>query len=287
MSESPYIFSVTQSDFEDKVLATSHRVPVLVDYWAAWCGPCQMLTPVLAKLADAYQGKFLLVKINTDEQQRLALEHGIRSLPTLRVFKDGEVVDEMLGVQPEGTLRAMLDRYIARESDQRRTTALEARRRGDIERALNLLNQAAQADPDNHRVRLDLADLLMERGALDQAEEILRALPVTVQEEQEVKVLLARLEFMRIARDAPDAATLERALAGDPANCEVRHQLGARRVLAGDYENAMGQFLEIVRRDRNYRDGAGRKSLLAVFDVLGGKGELVNRYRSLMFNALH
>lgn len=153
--------------------------------------------------------------------------------------------------------------------------------------ALALLEQAAQMDPDNHRVQLDRARILLERGEVDQAESLLNALPRDVREDTEAKALLGRVEFTRSAAGAPDIATLENRIAAEPKDSQARYQLAARKVLAGDYEGALEQLLEILQRDRNFRDGAARKAMLTIFNLLEGKGELVSRYRSRMFNALH
>lgn len=287
MSASSYMFDVTEADFEAKVLENSYKSPVLVDFWAAWCGPCKMLMPLLARLADEYQGKFLLAKVNTDEQRTLAMQFNIRSIPTVKLFKNGQVVDEMLGAQPESVIRQLIERHMVRESDNLRARAETAYRAGDLTQALALLEQAARLDPDNHRVRLDLAGILLEQDALDQAERILNDLPREVRDEPEAGALLGRLEFARIAAGAPDTATLEKTVAAQPANNEARYQLGARKVLQGDYEGALDQLLAILQRDRGFRDEAARKAMVAVFNLLGGKGEVVTRYRSRMFNALH
>lgn len=287
MSDSPYIFDVTDSDFTVKVLENSHKVPVLVDFWAEWCGPCKILMPLLAKLANEYRGKFLLAKVNTDEQGVLAAQFNIRSIPTVKVFKNGQIVEEMLGAQPESVIRALIERHIVRESDLLRARAEAAYQAGDVAQALALLEQAAQMDPDNHRVQLDRARILLERGEVDQAESLLNALPRDVREDTEAKALLGRVEFTRSAAGAPDIATLENRIAAEPKDSQARYQLAARKVLAGDYEGALEQLLEILQRDRNFRDGAARKAMLTIFNLLEGKGELVSRYRSRMFNALH
>src|SRR5690606_6986674 len=157
MSESPYIFDVTDSDFTVKVLENSYKVPVLVDFWAEWCGPCKMLMPLLAKLADDYQGKFLLAKVNTDEQVARAAQFNSRSIPTGKIFKHGRIVEEMLGAQPESVIRGLIERHIVRESDHLRASAEAAYQAGDAAQALALLEQAARMGPDNHRVHLDRA----------------------------------------------------------------------------------------------------------------------------------
>ncbi len=287
MSDSPYIEDhVTEADFPKRVLQASRRVPVLVDFWAEWCAPCRMLMPVLAKLADEYQGRFLLAKINTDEQQALAARYGIRSLPTIKVFKNGEVVDEFMGVQPESAIRALLERHIERPSDRLVEQAAAALKGGDQARARSLLEEAMDGDPANPRVKIALARTLMQAGEPERAEILLDDLQGEAREQPEVKALKAQLAFARIAAEGPGREVLERRVATAPSDLEARYRLSAHQVLSGEFEAAMGQLLEVLRRDRGFRDDAARKALLALFEILGG-GELVHRYRSRMFNILH
>ncbi len=146
MNDFPFIFSVTQEDFAQRVLENSRRVPVMVDFWADWCGPCHMLMPILTKLTQEYQGQFLLAKVNSDEQQALASQYGVRSLPTVKLFKSGDVVDEFMGVQQESTIRQLLERHIERESDKIRLQAEQALEANDTEKAHLLLQQATALD---------------------------------------------------------------------------------------------------------------------------------------------
>lgn len=286
MSDSPYIHDVTQETFADQVLQASKGVPVLVDFWADWCAPCHMLTPILSKLADEYQGQFIVCKVNSDEQQALAAQYGIRSLPTVKLFKNGQIVDEFMGVQPESAIRALLEQHIERESDKVRKVAAQALRAGDTPQALQLLQQAAAMDPGNARVKIDLARVLMLAGESERAEIILDDLKGDEREQPEVKALKAQLGFARIAAEEPDTAGLAQRVASEPENLTARYRLAAHRIVMGDFEGAMELLLEIMKRDRKFEHDAGRKGLLAVFDILGS-GELVNRYRSKMFNYLH
>jgi putative thioredoxin len=286
MAESRYITEVRGDNFASQVLENSKRVPVMVDFWAAWCAPCQMLMPILAKLAEEYQGKFLLAKVNTDEQSSLARQYGIRSLPTVILFKDGKPVDQFLGAQPESAIRKVLDRHILRESDRLCADAQAAYERGQISRALASLRKAAEMDPDNAEVQIDLASILLEEGDHAQAESILNALPREVRDEPRVNGLRGLLDFARIAAEAPDAAVLEAEISTSPANSEARLQLAARRVLSGEFEGALDQLLEVLRTDPAARDRA-RGYMVSIFNLLGGKGDVVSRYRTAMFNALH
>lgn len=287
MAASPYVYDVTQETYQQLVVENSRHVPVLADFWADWCGPCKMQLPVLLKLADAYQGKFLIAKINTDEQRRLAELHNIRSIPTMKLFRDGQVVEEILGAQTESTLRTLLDKYVARESDSLREQALQRAAAGDVEGALAILCDAAAKDPDNPRAQLDYLRTAMEAGRVDEAEQALTAMPRDIRESAEIRRYAALVEFARRIAGAPDRAALEQRVAKDADDLEARDLLAARLALAGDAEGALEQYLEILRRDRRYGDDAGRRGLLAMFELLGNQGPLVNRYRSQMFTLLH
>ncbi len=285
MSDSQYAFDVTRETFAQYVIENSHKVPVLVDFWADWCAPCKALMPILARLAEEYQGRILVAKVNSDEQGELAAQFGIRSLPTVKIFKNGTVVDEFMGAQPEGVIRDMLARYIVRPSDALRNQALDALHGGDAAKALTLLEQAIAMDPDYPALKIDLAGLHLQMGQDAQAKTILEALPAEVREQDEVRQLLSQLHYASLAEGAPDAATLRAGIEQDPADLAARQQLAALSIAAGDFETALAQFLEIMKRDRGFNDDAGRKGLLEVFDMLGG-GEQVQRYRRQMANLL-
>ncbi|MCP4409961.1 MAG: thioredoxin [Gammaproteobacteria bacterium] len=287
MNDFPFIFSVTQEDFVQRVLENSRQVPVIVDFWADWCGPCHMLMPILTKLAQEYQGQFLLAKVNSDEQQTLALQYGVRSLPTVKFFKDGNVVDEFMGIQQESAIRQLLERHIERESDKIRLQAEQALEANDTEKALLLLQQAIALDPMSSMVKITMAQALMQTGESERAEILLDDLQGEDREKPKVKSLKARLAFARIAAETPDNAILESTLSLEPDNLRVRYQLSAQRIISGDYEAAMDHLFEIMRRDRKFENDAGRKGLLSVFEILGDKDKLVPRYRSKMFNILH
>jgi putative thioredoxin len=286
-TQTSYEFDVGGADFDVRVLEASRSVPVLVDFWAAWCGPCQSLGPILSRLAAEYGGRFLLAKVDTDTGRQLAADHGIRSLPTVRLFKGAATVAEFMGLQPEPAIRALLDEHVPRASDDQRVLARELREAGDRAGALAALGDAARADPDNFGIQADLIDLLVDTGALDDAEQRLRALPAGRRQDHQFLVLEARLGFARIAQDAPDTIGLEGAIEADPSDCDARYRLSARQVAAGDYEAALEQLLQIMRRDRRYGDDAGRKGMLSVFEILGAHDEVVDRYRSKMAAALY
>ena len=287
MNNVQHIIDVTNDTFDTLVVEQSRRVPVLVDYWADWCGPCQMQMPVLKKLVEDYGGKFVLAKVNTDEQRELARAHGIRSLPTMRLYKNAEMVEEILAAQTESTLRILLDRHIERESDTIRERATSAWQQGRHSEALKMLHDAHLAEPDNHQLTLAYAELKMRQGQLDDAAELIASLPRDVRDEKEASRMSALLEFALVTRDAPSMAELESVVEDNPDNLEARHQLAAWYVLDNRMVQALEAFMQLLQRDRGFRDDAGRKGLLAVFELLENEGELVSSYRRKLFNLLH
>ena len=280
------LLDVTASSFETDVIEESFRRPVLVDFWAEWCGPCKMLMPVLAQLVEAYAGKFRLAKVNSDEQQGLAGQFGVRSIPTVMCFRNGQVVDQFMGVQPESAIRALIDRYVERPSDRIREQAMAKLASGDGAGAVADLRAAVESDPDHHVLKVDLAQALLASGDAAAAENQLNLLPMDVHEQEAVKQLRARLVFAKRLNGA-DLASLEQAVADDESNPEALERLAAAYMVAGRSEAAMDLYLKLMQRHRSYGDNAGHKGLLAAFEVLGPRHELVNQYRRKMVALLY
>ncbi len=285
MADSPFIIDVTQENYQ-QVMEASSGVPVLLDFWASWCQPCQVLMPILARLAEEYQGKFLLGKLNTEEQQEIAAQFGIRSIPTVKLFRDGQPVDEFMGALPEQAVREFLDRHVARESDAQVALARERLLAGSANDAIALLNEARQADPDNPRVALTLAEAQAAMGDVVAAEATLDSLPANEQDKPEVATLRSHLYFEGQVAGAPAATELEARLAADPGDTQALYQLALRKVIEQDYETAMELLLQLMQKDRSFGDDAGRRVLLKVFELLGDDPR-VGGYRRRMAGLLH
>ncbi|HIE55565.1 MAG TPA: thioredoxin [Chromatiaceae bacterium] len=286
MSNSPYIIEVTEDNYQQAVVDQSFQKPVLVDFWASWCQPCQMLMPILANLAEAYGGKFILAKINTEEQQGLAAQFGIRSIPTVKLFRNGQAVDEFAGALPESEIRAFLDQHIPRESDAQVEQARELLRQGNSDAALELLERAKASDPGNSRVDIVLAQAHAASGNTERALEILNALPQDAQDDPEASALKGMLHFEALLSSAPPEGELEQRLANDENDSQSRHLLAAYKVVKQDYEGALELLLGLMRKDRNNGDDAARKEMLRIFSLLG-EDPLVARYRNRMMNLLY
>ena len=284
MADSPFIIDVTADNFSAVVLEGSMKQPVLVDFWADWCQPCQALMPVLSKMAEQSQGLFILAKINSDQNQDLAQQFGVRSLPTVKLFKNGQPVDEFMGALPESQIQAFIDQHIDRESDKIHARAIEALQVNDQEAALKLLQQANAMDPERVQIAVDLATLMADVGQSPEAATLLKTLPKEEQGSAIVAALLARLEFAGSAESLPDLETLKaQAAEGD---LEAKLQLSNKLVAAGNHEPAMIQLLEIMQKDRGFKDDIGRTTLLKIFDMLGAD-PLVEQYRRKMFSFLY
>jgi putative thioredoxin len=278
---------VTQENFASQVVEASHQQPVLVDFWATWCGPCQSLMPILEQLAQSYQGKFILAKVEIDSQQALASQFGVRSVPTVKLVKNGQIVDEFTGALPESQIRAFLDKHIESESEQRMQLALARYQAGESDAALAEMGQILQDDPDNENNKIIYANILLRENHLDEAKQWLATLSVEAGLKPEVRAMQAQLEFIEIVQHTPDTATLEKQLREDPRNSEARYQLSAHAILQGQFEVAFEHLLEIVKHDRGYNDDAGRKALLKLFELLGENHELVSSYRRKLAMALN
>ena len=288
MTEHSLITNITANNFELDVLLASRDIPVLVDFWADWCQPCKMLAPALEQLASEFEGAIRITKLNSDEEPELASRFGIRSLPTVKLFRDGQVVNEFSGVIPLAGIRAFIEPYLLKASDNLLKTAETALKENDLQKALTLLKEARETDPDNFRIHPLLVESLLRTGDYQEAEHILKSLPINIQQDNEILKLTARLEFAKQAKQIPKSPeTLEATLQTDPDNLDARYQFSMLNVINGNYETAMENLLEIIRRDRSYKDDGGRKALINVFELLDNQGPLVRKYRGLLSSALN
>jgi putative thioredoxin len=254
----------TAENFMTDVVEASNSKPVLVDFWAPWCGPCRTLMPLLDRIADDYAGRFTLAKVNTEEQPQLAAHFQIRSIPTVLLIHRGEVVEQFVGLQPEPAIKALLDRYVA---------------------ALEEVHEPATAQASERPA--DTATRRLEQRDAEGAAAAIEALAGIQADHPQLGALRAQLAFVQIANAQPDVLALRAALAANPSDARARYALGAHHALAGDYATALAEWLELMRRDRRFDDDAGRRALLQAFELLGEQEPLVAQYRRRMASLLH
>ena len=279
MSEPPHVFDATTDTFEAEVLRKSLDVPVLVDFWATWCGPCKTLGPILEKLAGEYNGAFVLAKVDVDKEQQIAAAFQIRSVPTVFLVKGGQLVDGFPGALPEGQLREFLASHGIQPAEAADAPVEAAPL--DPQAQVSALREAIAAEPDKDELKLDLVLALLKTGDATEAERLLDALPANLATDDRAVKARARLGFAAALKDAPSPDALRAALQADPDDLRARHLLGAQRIVAGRNEEALEQFLEMLRSDRTFEDGLPRKALIDAFRIIDDE-DLVGRYRRQM-----
>src|SRR6478736_4309811 len=270
MDGSTNVFDATLASFEQDVILKSKQVPVLVDFWAEWCGPCKSLGPVLEKLAGEFAGGFALAKVDVDKEQQLAGYFQIKSIPTVMLLRDGQIVDGFPGALPEGQLREFLQHHgvhpAANEPVEAEGEATGEKPDPHVE--VLRLRAEAQAAPERDELKLDLALALLATGATGEAKQLLDALPANLSTDDRAIRAHASLGFHALLADAPPRATLDAAIAADPADLRARHLLGVRLLLEGEQRAGLEQFIEMLRQDRNYGDQLAKRSLIDAFRVV-------------------
>ena len=267
----------TDADFDSAVLARSHQVPVLVDFWAEWCGPCRMLGPVLDKVAASYGERLAVVKVDTDANQRVARQYGIRSIPAVKLFKDGQVVDEFVGAQPEPRVRSFLDKHLPDEDMRDAAAVVSGLAAGDLAAATRAVDALAARAPEHPRTRLARARLALARGDLDGAGALLDAIPLSADEFEPAQTLATFLEHARAG--AAGISDTGAVAAGRPDDPGARYAYGCALAAAGRHREALDELLASVERDRRWNDEAARKAMLAIFAVVGVRAPLSDEYR--------
>ena len=286
-SDHAHVFGATAENFEADVLKASLQVPVLVDFWATWCGPCKQLGPILEKLATEYNGAFRLAKVDVDKEQQLGAAFQIRSIPTVMLVKDGQLVDGFPGALPEGQLREFLKHHGIEPAEAPADVTGDIADNAPVDPHAEVLRlrKAVEAAPEQDGLKLDLALALLATGHGQESEQLLDALPANLATDDRAIKARARLGFAALLRDAPPPQVLEAAIAANPDDLRARHLLGVQQIVSGQPEAGLEQFLEMLRRNRGFEDGLPKRSLIDAFRIVDDE-YLVGRYRRRMASML-
>ena len=279
-----WTIDVNEENFEAEVLERSTEVPVMVDFWAEWCGPCKVLGPVLEKLADEYAGEFILAKVNVDENQGLAGAFGIQGIPAVKLFKDGDLASEFTGALPEPMLREFLSKFLPTAADKQALEAQALEEESKTAEAKALYQTILESDPNHAKALLGLGRLAMNEGDSATALEHLDKVPMVADERKEADRLIARLNLQ--AGGTANEAALREKVKVEPNNIAARFELAQALAGAEKYEEALNEFLTIVKADREFQDDGARKAMIQIFEVLGPDDPLTDKYRSELAKVL-
>ncbi|HEX7130899.1 MAG TPA: thioredoxin [Rhodanobacteraceae bacterium] len=273
-AKSPHVFEAGQANFESEVLQASLATPVLVDFWATWCGPCKTLGPILEKLAGEYGGAFKLAKIDCDKEQQLAGMFGVRSIPTVVLIRDGQILDGFAGALPESQVREFLSRHQIAPATKIEAPVQDMADEGPHapretpHAAIARLREAVEAEPGKPELKLELALAQARAGDINAAKDALESLPGELEHDDRAKALRAYVDLAQALTGSASSGELMARIENDPKDFAARDALGVRLLLGGDPADAMEQFLAILQADRNWNEGLARKRLLDAFRIV-------------------
>jgi putative thioredoxin len=282
---SAYVIDVTDQTFATEVLERSKVVPVVVDFWADWCGPCRMLGPILEKLAQEFQGKFILAKLDVDHNPNSARQYHVQGIPAVKAFIEGKVFNEFTGALPEPQVRKFLEGLIPSEADLLARQGYDWEIYGQPAMAEENYKGALAIEPDHYPAKIGLGRVLLSEGRIEEGISLLDSIPAGVQERPVADALIATAQFRRHSA-GQNEASLRARLEAEPNDISARYRLANLLAAEQRFSEALPEFLEVIRRNRKYDDDGARKAMLAIFTLMGEDDPLTRKFRQQLANAL-
>lgn len=283
---SEHIINLTAENLEQIVLQESLTRPVVIDFWAEWCAPCKMLMPILEKLANEYNGQFLLAKVDTEAEPEVAAQFGVRNLPTVAIFKNGQAVDGFAGAQPESAIRELLDKHLPKPFEGLFQQGLALLGEGNAADALPLLKEAYTQSDSRADIAMTLAQAYLELKRFDDAGHILEGVEF-IDQNDFYQSLVAQLDLAEQAADTPEIQELQQQLEKAPDDQDLKYELSIQYNQAGKQREAMELLVEILRNDLQFNDGAARKALVEMIQTLGAGDPLAAEFQRKLYTLLY
>ena len=281
-----WTIEVTDQNFEQQVVERSHAVPVVVDFWAPWCGPCQAIGPLLEQLAEEQDGNFVLAKINVDDNPMLAQAFAIQSIPAVKAIRNGAIAGEFLGAQPEPAIRQFVADLLPSEAESLAREGTRLAEEGKTQGAESLYRAALSKEENQPLALLGLSRLLVERGDAADALALLGKIPLNAPESDAAQQLMSQIRLQQGGENAGNEQEYRDKLEANPDDLEARFELAQALAASGKYQEALAEYLEIVKKDRGFQEDGARKAMLEVFDVVGPRSELAEHFRSELAKVL-
>ncbi|MCX7048599.1 MAG: tetratricopeptide repeat protein [Candidatus Sumerlaeota bacterium] len=273
-------------DFQSRVLGGPANHTYVIDFWATWCAPCKTLGPIIERATAPFGDVATLVKVNVDENQEIAAAFGIQSIPAVKILRNGELVSEFIGAQPETVVRKIIAEAIPQQEDDDTTRAEKLIAEGKAKKAEPILRKVLEATPEHGQAAVLLAGILIGKGEADEAQKLAESVGADSPSHGKARSILARIEFMLACQKAGGRSACAMTLAANESDIGARYSLACCMAAEGDFQQALEQFLECVRRNRAHDEGAARKAMLVIFDMLGREDSMAEEYRTKLSRIL-
>jgi len=281
------VYDVEPGRFEQDVIQASFSRPIVVDFWAEWCAPCRALGPVLERVVQSFGGRARLARVNIERDRDVAVQFGIQSIPAVKVFRHGEVVGQFVGALAEPDVQLILSKVVPSEADEVIAEGDGLAQEGRIDDAEARYRKALDMQPGHSGALLRIATVALETGRSEEACELLGQIEEDAPEHGAAQGLLASVEFAQVCQQNGGAETCRRALDENPHSLDARYNYACCLTAEREHEAALKQFLEILSRDKGYRDGAAKEAMLRIFALVGQHGELASTYRRKLAGVLY